>query len=188
MPRQKSRPDSEILESALALMHERGPEGLTFASLAERTGLSAATLVQRFGSKPAMVKAALTQSWDRLLEATEAAIATVDKSPKGAVELLVALSADYGAIDSYADGLLILREDLRDPDLRARGKAWGDRLSAALGECLAGADHPNPTLGRLMASHWQGALLWWSFDPTVDVSTFVEESLSSFLGVLRQGE
>ncbi|GHC64888.1 helix-turn-helix domain-containing protein [Limoniibacter endophyticus] len=56
MPRQKSRPDSEILESALALMHERGPEGLTFASLAERTGLSAATLVQRFGSKPAMVK------------------------------------------------------------------------------------------------------------------------------------
>ncbi|GHC64893.1 hypothetical protein [Limoniibacter endophyticus] len=48
----------------------------------------------------------------------------MDKSPKGAVELLVALSADYGAIDSYADGLLILREDLRDPDLRARGKAW----------------------------------------------------------------
>ena len=42
MPRQKTLPDSEVLEAALTLIHECGPEALTFASLASACGLSPA--------------------------------------------------------------------------------------------------------------------------------------------------
>jgi hypothetical protein len=32
-----------------------------------------------------------------------------------------------------------------------------------------------------MASQWQGSLLWWSFDPQVPVTAFVEQSLTRFV-------
>ena len=53
--------------------------------------------------------------------------------------MLVALSGDYGGIEAYAEGLLVLREDLRDPVLRARGAAWKKALSKALDDCFAGS-------------------------------------------------
>jgi hypothetical protein len=77
--------------------------------------------------------------------------------------MLVALSSDYGEGDEYAEGLLVLREDLRDPVLRARGVAWGDTLTAALGRRLGPGGRPRGDLGRLMAAQWQGAVLWWGF-------------------------
>ena len=165
MARPRTIPDDALLDAALAVMMRHGPAGATFAAVAAATGLATATLVQRFGSKPALVRAALLRAWDRLDARTAAADAAAPPTVAGAVELLVTLSADYGVADSYADGLLLLREDLRDPALRARGDRWGDVLAEALGRRLADASGPRPDLGRLMASQWQGALLWWGFAP-----------------------
>ena len=63
MARRRSLPDDRILEITLALMHRLGPQAVTFAAVATETGLSGATLVQRFGSKPAMIRAALDLAW-----------------------------------------------------------------------------------------------------------------------------
>ena len=108
----------------------------------------------------------------------------VPKSAEGAIEFLVALSKDYGGIEAYAEGLLVLREDLRDPVLRARGAAWKDRLSRILEECFSGVAHVPPGIGLLIASQWQGSLLWWSFDPQGDIDRFVEDSLRSFVAAV----
>ncbi|TSD88504.1 TetR/AcrR family transcriptional regulator [Mycobacterium sp. KBS0706] len=162
MPRPRTVPDEALLDGALAVMRRAGPEGLTFAAVAAETGLSAATLVQRFGGKAALVQAALLRAWDLLDARTAAADAAAPPTPAGAVDLLVALSGDYG--DDYAEGLLVLREDLRDPVLRRRGAAWGRVLATALGRRLADSAGPRPDLGRLMAAQWQGAVLWWGFE------------------------
>ena len=90
----------------------------------------------------------------------------------------------YGGIESYADGLLVLREDLRDPMLRARGAAWKASLSKILADCFAEMSGPPQDVGLLMASHWQGSLLWWSFDPTIDVAAYVEDSLNRFVAAV----
>ncbi|MGH6918444.1 MAG: TetR/AcrR family transcriptional regulator, partial [Geminicoccaceae bacterium] len=124
MPRPKTLPDAHVLQAALRLIHERGPDALTFAAVAQACGLSASTLVQRFKSKAGLVQSALLNAWDRLDDKTARLAAAAQKSPGGAIELLVELSRDYGGIESYAEGLLLLREDLRDPALRARGAAW----------------------------------------------------------------
>ena len=121
MPRPKTLSDQDVLEAALAIIHERGPEALTFASLSRSCGLSAATLVQRFKNKAALKQGALLHAWDRLDEKTARLATTVPKTAEGAIQLLVGLSRDYGGIEAYAEGLLVLREDLRDPALRARG-------------------------------------------------------------------
>jgi AcrR family transcriptional regulator len=153
--------------------------------LARACGLSSSTLVQRFKNKPQLVRSALSHAWDRLEEKTAKLAATVPKTADGAIELLTALSGDHGGVESYADGLLILREDLRDPALRARGATWKASLSRALEDCFAQVPHAPRGIGLLMASQWQGSLLWWGFDPQGDVGRFVEEGLRRFVSAIK---
>lgn len=181
MPRLKIRSDADVLEQALTLMHERGPEALTFANLSAASGLSPATLVQRFGTKNQLKRSTLLHAWDGLDRKTATLAAATPRTPDGAIALLVNLSRDYGGIESYAEGLLVLREDLRDPALRARGAKWKAMLCAELDACFAEtADSPDG-IGALMAAQWQGSLLWWSFEPVGPVENHVEATLQAFV-------
>jgi AcrR family transcriptional regulator len=186
MPRKKTLSDEDVLSSALRLMHAEGPEAVTFAALADATGLAGATLVQRFGSKARLRQAALLHAWDGLDARTAALAARVPKTPAGAVRLLVGLSKDYGGIEAYAEGLLVLREDLRDPVLRARGARWRDVLSAALDACFAQVPDAPKGVGLMLAAQWQGALLWWGFDPRVPVERYVESTLRRFVAAMLE--
>lgn len=184
MTRPKRLPDVEVLETALRLVHGRGPEALTFATLAAACGLSASTLVQRFGSKPDLMRATLLHAWDRLDARTAQLSADVPRTPAGAIALLTGLSGDYGGVEAYAEGLLVLREDLRDPVLRARGAAWKHALTRALDACFAGSPGAPAGVGLLMAAQWQGSLTWWSFEPAGPVDRYVEDCLRRFVAAL----
>jgi AcrR family transcriptional regulator len=184
MPRPKTLPDSAVLKAAYALVHQRGPDALTFATLAQACGLSASTLVQRFKSKADLVRSTLSYAWDGLDEKTATFSAEVPKTPNGAVQLLTLLSRDYGEIEAYADALLILREYLRDPALRARGAKWKAVLTRALEDCFADVPHAPQGIGLLMAAQWQGSVLWWSFDPKGRVEDYVEENLENFVSAI----
>jgi len=61
------------------------------------------------------------------------------------------------------NGLLLLREDIRNPALRIRGAAWGRRLAEVLGRRLSNDRTRGERLGWQMASLWQGAHTWWAF-------------------------
>lgn len=158
MARYKTLSDADLSDRLLPVLAELGPEGLGFAAAAAATGLAQATLVQRFGTRAGMVEAVLLRAWDRLEEATAAAVAAAPPGPKGAVAILLALTPDAGAEAGFADGLLLLREDFRNPALRARGKAWGAGLARALGDRVGGT-----AAGWQMLQVWQGALIWWGF-------------------------
>ncbi len=106
------------------------------------------------------------------------------KTPEGAVALLVGLSKDYGDdAAAYGEGLLVLREDFRDPVLRARGAAWGKALTAAIARCFGSASAPE-TIARLMLSQWQGSLTWWGFGAEGRVDEYVETELRRFLAAV----
>ncbi|WP_029927501.1 TetR/AcrR family transcriptional regulator [Nocardia otitidiscaviarum] len=185
MSRRKALPDQAVLESALRLIRTDGSGSLTFSKLATSSGLSASTLVQRFGTKQQLIEKALQHAWDQLDEQTSQAVAAAERTPRGAVEILTRLSATHGDIDEYADDLLILREDLRDPASRSRGTAWGKRLATALNDCFATTPQAPEGIGQLMATHWQGALTWWGFDPTADIETYVRNTLTGLLETLE---
>lgn len=162
--RPRSVSDTDLLDAALSLMIHGGPEAVTFAAVSAATQLAPATLVQRFGSKAALLKVALVRAWDLLDAETEAAAAATPPTPEGAVAMLVRLSAGYPEGDAFADQLLLLREDLRDPELRLRGAAWRARLTALLAPRLADAAGPREDRAREMSALWQGALIWWAFE------------------------
>lgn len=184
MPRAKRLPDEHVFRDVLDVMARDGAEGVTFASVAGRSGLSAATLVQRFGSKPAMIHAAMLHAWDQLDEKSSRLAGTAEPTPRGAIDLLCGLSGDYGDIDSYANSLHVLREDFRHPELRARGKAWIEVLSGTLGTCLSGGAQGRAGLGAMMVAQWQGALVLWAFAPDSPVDAFVRRHLEGFVAAV----
>lgn len=184
MARTKALSDAAVLDMALAFMLAEGPDALTFARLSAVCGLSAPTLVQRFTTKAALRRAALLHAWDRLEARTADLAERLPRTPAGAIALLVGLSDSFGSIEAYANGLLLLREDLRDPVLRARGKAWKAALTAALDRCFPDWPPAMGPIAPLIAAQWQGALSWWSFDPEGPVARHVEVSLERFIQAL----
>ena len=140
MPRKRTISDEDLLDAALAIVHADGPGALSFASLAAEVGLASSTIVQRFGTKAALLQAALVRAWDHLDAATAAAIARASRDRAGVVDLLGSLSGQYDE-DDFADQLIVLREDMRDPVLRARGAAWAARADRS-------ADGPPRPLDR----------------------------------------
>lgn len=177
MPRKRTITDEVLLDHALEVLREVGPEGLTFGAVAEQAGMAASTIVQRFGSKPRLLRAALLRAWDRLDDDTTAAVAAAGRGAKGVIDLLVQLSGQYEAHD-YADQLRILREDLRDPVLTDRGRAWLAVLAEAIEARL-----PNVS-GMLVVAQWQGTLTVWSFTREAPVADMVRRNLREYLAAL----
>lgn len=184
MARTKTVSDEAILDAAMALMVRAGPEAVTFAAVGREVGLSAATLVQRYASKAEFLRAVLLRAWDRLDEQTACLDESAALSPEGAVRMLLALFPVGEGESDYAEGLLILREDMRDPLLRERGACWG----AALGRRLSDDPQRQPVLGRLMASQWQGAQLWWAFERQGDPATAIGGELRRWCDVVLKAE
>lgn len=180
MPRPRTVPDEALLDAALGIVHRDGPAALTFGALASDVGLAGSTLVQRFGNKTELLRAALLRAWDVLDEVTADLIARAASGPDGVVELLVSLTASTPE-DDYAEHLPVLREDLRDPVLRARGAAWIAALADAIDRRLDEA--PSGT-GRLVVAWWQGQLTVWGFDRAGRLDVSVRAGLADLLGRL----
>ncbi|MBB3657230.1 AcrR family transcriptional regulator [Rhizobium sp. BK650] len=184
MPRPRTLSDEQLLSMVLDVIKSEGPDAATFAAVSKASGLSGSTLVQRFATKAGMLRAALLYAWARLDAETARLADTLPKTVDGAIALLTGLSLDYGDNPaSYAEGLLLLREDFRDPVLRARGAAWGAMLTRALAERFEQEKEPQ-IIARLMLSQWQGSLLWWGFSSDGAVADYVEKELRLFLTAL----
>lgn len=176
MPRPRTLSDDVILDAALDIVHRHGPAGLSFGALAAQVGLAGSTLVQRFGTKADLLRATLLHAWDRLDRATAKVIEAAPDGPAGAVELFVAMTSHDE--DDYVEQLPVLREDLRDPVLRARGERWLTTLATAADARLG--DAPSGT-GRLLVAHWQGILTVWAFTRERALVRAVRDGLTELL-------
>ena len=188
MARTKTVSDEAILDAAMALMVRHGPEAVTFAAVGREVGLSAATLVQRHATKADFLRAVLLRAWDQLDEQTARLDESIELSPEGAVQMLVAMFPVGEGETDYAEGLLILREDMRDPLLRERGARWLAALARALGRRLSNDPRRQPVLGRLMASQWQGAQLCWAFERQGDPASAIGAELRRWCEVVLKAE
>jgi AcrR family transcriptional regulator len=185
MPRRKSIPDEVVLDRLMTAISASGPASLTFAQAAAAVGLSPATLVQRFGTLDAMIEAILLRAWDRLKARTMQADAEMPLTTEGAIELLMRLMPADGIEHGVTDGLLLLREDLRNPALRARASAWAHLLAHALGRRLSADAIRAERLGRQMVCVWQGALIWWGFTREAPPETAIREMMIEWCRTAR---
>lgn len=184
MARHKTISDEQVLDRLFDLIVETGPDGLTFSKSATASGLSPASLVQRYGNRDRLVEAILLRAWDRLDAETASADAEEAMTPDGAVNFLMRLMPAESAERDATDGLLLLREDIRNPKLRARGAAWGHAVAEALGRRLSEDREKGRRLGWQMAAVWQGTHTWWAFTRTEPAEHAIRRMLTEWLELL----
>lgn len=177
MGRIKTVSNEAALDALLTAVEKSGPQELSFSKASAIVGLSPSSLVQRFGTRDGMVRAVLVHAWDRLDALTLAAASDTSQTPDGAIELLLRLMPDARAEADLNEGLLLLREDFRDPVLRARGAAWGQRLADMLGDRLRPGSASAGTIGWQMLAIWQGAVIWWGFRRDGDPEAAIRAAL-----------
>lgn len=147
MPRTRIIPDSRVFLSIQTLLADGGDRAVSFATVSAATGLAAPTLVQRYGSREGMVKAARMAAWaDREAETAKAIAETADKGPQALLKALTPVDATGLAIDG------------RDPDLAQRLAAWRAMVEAALALRLGSGQKAREGAALLFAA-WQGQAL-----------------------------
>jgi AcrR family transcriptional regulator len=115
-PRPRRLSDAAILEAAFEVVRRTGPDRFTLADVGQEVGLSAATLVQRFGSKRSLLLAMLQQSVNR----TDVRFAESIKPGESPLDTLYAAVLDrFRAVDhpdTLSNGFAFLMIEMSDPE------------------------------------------------------------------------
>lgn len=180
MPRRKLRSDDDVLDQAAVVMQRLGPD-FTLADVSRVSGLSPATLVQRFGDKRGLVVRAAARGNDRFVAAlAEAPRATgVD----AVIDLFWTVTPSEQEQAALAEQLHWLRDDLRDPDLNVLARERRARLHAAVVERLPPLPIQAETAARLLEAQWRGALLQWGLEPKGALADYVADSLTDWFSL-----
>ena len=166
--RPRTHSDDELLDAAVRAIGAVGPHRLTLAAVAREAGVAPATLVQRFGSKRALLLALGRRAAGR----AAAAFPPAGHDPLAALaDGLVALGEPVADPEAFANHLAFLHLDLGDSELRAHAVRHADAVRRAIRGLLdaavaAGRLEPCDTrsLAAAVYAIRQGALLDWALD------------------------
>ena len=170
-PRPRKVTDSELFAATQRVMTRVGPRELTLASIAGEAGVTAAVLVQRFGSKRALLLALFKRHADSAGDFF-AGFAKRHASPLAALRAYADCMAGMAASPAaLARNLAYLQIDLTDPDFRKcllkQARATRDGLrrlveaASAAGELVP---HVNSAqLARTIDAILSGSMITWAF-------------------------
>ena len=170
-PRPRKATDEQVFGAAARVMSRVGPADLTLAAIAEEAGVTAAALVQRFGSRRGLQLAFA----ERAADATPDLFAALRAKHRAPLAALRAYAACYAAMgtspDTVARHLAYLLQDLTDPDLTARVRAQARRTRNGLRLLVKDAvrsgalksDTNVPAFARTIEAVLGGSLLAWAF-------------------------
>lgn len=184
MPRTKTLSDEAVLEGVARVMYRKGPQDFTLAEAAREAGVSAATLVQRFGDKHALIVRAVARDNQRFAEIL--ARPAPARSAEAVVDFFRRMSQAFGEAGDFADQLLWLREDMRDPELNALARQRFAALRAAIAARMPPLPIAPDLAARLVEAQWQGALNQWGIEPKGSLAEFVAESLAAWFMLISQ--
>jgi AcrR family transcriptional regulator len=169
-PRRRKAEDADVFAALVRVMQRRGPAELTLRAIATEAGVTAGALVQRFGSKRAL-----------LLAHARYAAATLDvgvptprprtSSPLDALRLVTAVHAQLASTPRAAlRNLAYLHQDIADPVrrsylLRLSRAARAHYVTLAADAVAAGqlrADTDVQSLARAIEITLNGSFLAWT--------------------------
>ncbi|HEX7137077.1 MAG TPA: helix-turn-helix domain-containing protein [Vicinamibacterales bacterium] len=189
-PRRRKAEDVDVFAALVRVMQRRGPAELTLREIAAEAGVTAGALVQRFGSKRAMLLAHA-----RYAAATGDVGVTVPSprtsSPLEALRSVTAVHAQLADSPRAAvRNLAYLHNDLADPALRRHllrmsraARAHYEQLVAdaiAAGELRANTDVQ--ALARTIEVTLGGSFLAWALYREGSAADWLRKDLDATLG------
>ncbi|MEO8194952.1 MAG: TetR/AcrR family transcriptional regulator [Gemmatimonadales bacterium] len=193
-PRPRTVDDSTILAAAVTVLSRMGPERLTLADVGEEAGLSAATLVQRFGSKRELLLSVLKFATGGMHERFESA----SRGHESPLEALFAAAADravpVGEPEALGNLLAFYLAALNDADFRALAIENSNRAVAGykrlLDEAVAAGEVDSyvdtAQLAQTIYSLTMGTLLTWAVTGGGNYRSRVRRELDVLLRPFRR--
>ena len=188
-PRPRKVTDDQLFAATHAVMNRVGPGELTLAAIAEEAGVTAAVLVQRFGSKRELLLA-LAEKFAEGADDMMAGLAAQYRSPVAALRAYAECMAGLAYTPaSFARSLAYLQIDLTDPGFRrhlvkqARATRAGlERLVRAAVQAGELAAHTTPArLARTIEAVIGGSLLAWAFYQQGSAAAWMRSDLDAVL-------
>ncbi len=191
-PRPRTKDDAAILEAAGRIISRLGPAKFTLADIAREVGLSAATLVQRFGSKRGLMLALAGSARDSV-EACFAAVRSAHPSPLAALVAAATEMTRYvQSPEEMANHLAFLQTDLSDPDFYAVMLENSIRIESGYRRLLddavaAGELEPCDTarLARAVGAMSGGSLIGWAVYRKGTAEAWVRADLATLVDPYR---
>jgi len=162
--------DDDLINATVRIMSRLGPVRLTLAAVAQEAGVTAATLVQRFGSKRGLmlrISAAAAESGDACFAMMRAAHPT---SPLSALLASAAAFAQMAATpEELANSLAFLQIDITDPEFHAHTLDMSKKnvagYRALLKDAIAAGElkaHDTARMARAVNAMAAGSLINWA--------------------------
>ena len=175
-------------------MAAAGIDGFTLQSVADRAGVSAATLVKRFGSKHGLL-VAIDRRWIATIEATYAQVIEPYSDPLDRLR-----AAALWGFDDMDDRTRVVNQatalaaDLQDPTLRELLAAgWGamhDQLRRLAQVAIDAGRLPSAEsaeqVARLLFALGEGTRLSWAVAPVGSLVTRAEQDVDALLEFLQR--
>ena len=189
MARPRVIDDERLLAAAQELLYEIGPAAFTLQRVAERAGVSAATLIKRFGSKRQLFLA-LNRRWvDSIIPGLEAAEAGCRTA---LARLRAAALWGFDDLDSPANTasqLATFALDLQDDAMRELlAEGWQNfeyHLTELAGAAIEAGElspgRPAAQIARILLATCEGTRITWCVRP---VGSLVERSRADIDAVL----
>ena len=183
MPRPRRISDEAVLDAALRVMMRTGPADFTLAEAGREAGVSAATLLQRFGDKQTLIVRALSRD----LEGFEKRLEDAPPIPgrESVLDLFWLITPDTDDAEAFADQLPWLREDFRNPELNRLSRQMFTALRAAVAIRLPPLPVPAETAARLLEAQWQGAMNQWGFFHEGRLPDYVAVALNEWFDAME---
>lgn len=181
--------DEQVFEAAFRVMQVRGPSEWTLADLAAEAGLTAGALVQRYGSKRALLVQLMALFADGVAGMYDA-LRAAHASPLAAVRAYAdQVACLAGTPEGFAHHLDYLKLDLTDPDMhvhfRRQAEAARTFLRAALGDAVSAGELKRSTdvraLARMVETAITGSLFTWATYREGDARAWVARDLEAVL-------
>jgi AcrR family transcriptional regulator len=188
-PRPRKVTDQQLFAAAQSAMRKIGPRELTLSAIAKEAGITAAVLVQRFGSKRGLLLSLFEEAANGVNKFM-AELAKQHASPLAALfayaDCMAGMAASPAAL---ARNLAYLQIDLTDPDFhkqlvkQARATRAGFRrlveAAAEVGE-LSQNVH-SAQLARTIEATLNGSMLTWAFYQKGAAATWIRTDLEAVL-------
>jgi AcrR family transcriptional regulator len=188
-PRPRTIGDDDILMATARTISRVGPARFTLAEVAADAGISAATLVQRFGSKRGLLLAFARSG----VEGIDACFDAVRAAHPGALDALVAAATEMTrhvrSPDEMANHLAFLQIDISDPDFYALMLENSTRILAGyralIDEAVEAGDLARcdtARLARAVGALAGGSLIAWAVHRKGTAEAYVRHDLETLLG------
>jgi AcrR family transcriptional regulator len=188
-PRPRKASDDDVFAATGRAMRRLGPAQLTLADIAEEAGLTAGALVQRFGSKRALLLA-LMEQFAGSASSTFAALRGAGGSPLATLYAYGECMAQMGETpDALAHNLSWLQQDLADPDFRryllAHARDSRREIQKLVDAAIATGELAKRVraadLARAIEVTVGGSLMAWAVHQEGTASTWIRHDLEMLL-------